>query len=41
VLEIQPAGGGETLMVPFTADTVPTIDIAARRMIVVPPATSE
>jgi 16S rRNA processing protein RimM len=41
VLEIQPASGGETLMVPFTADTVPTIDMAARRMIVVPPDPSE
>jgi 16S rRNA processing protein RimM len=41
VLEIQPAGGGETLMVPFTSDTVPTIDIVARRMVVVPPGTGE
>jgi 16S rRNA processing protein RimM len=41
VLEIEPAGGGETLMVPFTSDMVPTIDIAARRIVVVPPGTNE
>jgi 16S rRNA processing protein RimM len=41
LLEIKPAGGGETLMVPFTDATVPAIDMKARRMVVVLPATSE
>jgi 16S rRNA processing protein RimM len=34
LLEIQPMGGGDTVMVPFTADTVPAIDMARRRMVV-------
>jgi 16S rRNA processing protein RimM len=34
LLEIAPAGGGETMMLPFTAAIVPVIEIAHRRVIV-------
>jgi 16S rRNA processing protein RimM len=34
LLEIQPASGGDTVMVPFTAGTVPVIDIAGGRIVV-------
>ncbi len=37
LLEIAPSGGGEMLLVPFTDANVPTIDLAARRMVVVLP----
>ena len=36
LVEIKPDGGGEALMVPFTDTAVPEIDMAARRMVVVP-----
>jgi 16S rRNA processing protein RimM len=36
IIEIRPDGGGEPLMVPFTDTAVPEIDMAARRMVVVP-----
>ena len=38
LLEIEPAAGGPTLMLPFSAATVPTIDIAGGEIVVVPPA---
>ena len=38
VLEIEPAEGGATVMLPFTETTVPTIDIAAKKIVVEPPA---
>ena len=41
LVEIKPEGGGEPLMVPFTDTTVPEIDIAAGRMVVVPMTTTE
>ena len=41
LVEIKPPGGGEPLMVPFTDTTVPEIDIAAGRMVVVPMTTTE
>ena len=41
VIEIAPAGGGEALLVPFTDTNVPAIDVAAGRMVVVPPASTE
>jgi 16S rRNA processing protein RimM len=41
LVEIKPAGGGEPLMVLFTDKTVPEIDIAAGRMVVVPMTTTE
>ena len=36
MIEIKPDSGGETLLVPFTDTTVPEIDLAAGRMVVVP-----
>ena len=40
ILEIEPAGGGATLMLPFTEAVVPVIDIAGKRIIVDPPEES-
>ena len=37
LLEIAPASGGPTLLLPFTDAVVPTIDIASGRLVVVPP----
>jgi 16S rRNA processing protein RimM len=34
-------GGGEPLMVPFTSAAVPTVDLANKRIVVVPPALIE
>jgi 16S rRNA processing protein RimM len=36
LLEVQPAKGGETVMLPFTADVAPEIDIAGRRIVLDP-----
>jgi 16S rRNA processing protein RimM len=33
LLEVRPAGGGDTVMVPFTADTVPSIDVTQGRVV--------
>ncbi len=41
LVEILPAGGGEPMLVPFTDAAVPTIDIKARRMVVIVLTTSE
>lgn len=41
VLEITPLGSGETLMLPFTATTVPKVDLDAKQVMIVPPAESE
>ena len=41
VLEITPLGSGDTLMLPFTDATVPEIDLAAKQVVVVPPAEIE
>jgi 16S rRNA processing protein RimM len=41
VLEITPLGSGDTLMLPFTETTVPKVDLAARQVVVVPPAEIE
>ena len=41
IVEITPSEGGETLLVPFSHDAVPTIDIAGGRIIVVPPIESD
>jgi 16S rRNA processing protein RimM len=38
LLEIEPAGGGATMLLPFTETIVPTIDLAGRRIVVDPPA---
>ncbi len=40
VIEIKPESG-DTLLVPFTDTVVPKIDLAARRMVVVPPLAVE
>jgi 16S rRNA processing protein RimM len=37
LLEIAPAAGGPTAWLPFTRACVPTVDIAARRVVAVPP----
>jgi 16S rRNA processing protein RimM len=41
LVEIAPSGGGEPLLVPFTTAAVPAIDMAARRIVVVPLVVSE
>jgi 16S rRNA processing protein RimM len=41
VIEIVPLGSGETLMLPFTQSTVPRVDLAARQIVIVPPAEVE
>jgi 16S rRNA processing protein RimM len=41
LIEIAPAAGGEPLLLPFTEATVPTIDLKAGRIVVVPPAEIE
>ena len=37
LLEIEPAAGGASMMLPFTETTVPALDIAARKIVVEPP----
>jgi 16S rRNA processing protein RimM len=37
LIEIEPAAGGEPLLLPFNEMTVPTIDLKAGRIVVVPP----
>ena len=41
IIEIAPVGGGDPLMLPFNETTVPKIDVAARQIVVVPPAETE
>jgi 16S rRNA processing protein RimM len=41
ILEIAPAAGGPTLMLPFTEAFVPEVDIAGGRIVIVPPQESE
>jgi 16S rRNA processing protein RimM len=41
ILEIAPVDGGETLLLPFTKACVPTIDIAQKRLVVIPPVEVE
>ena len=41
IIEIAADSGGETLMLPFTEDVVPKVDLAARQIVVVVPATSK
>ena len=41
MIEIKPQGGGEPLMIPFTDANVPGVDIAAGRVVVVPPTEVE
>lgn len=37
ILEVQPPGGGATLLLPFTRAAVPTVDLARRRIVADPP----
>lgn len=37
IVEIAPASGEDNLLVPFTSATVPEVDIAQRRIVLVPP----
>jgi len=37
ILEIAPEGGGPTRLLPFTKAVVPSVDVAAGRLVVVPP----
>jgi 16S rRNA processing protein RimM len=37
VVEIRPAGPGQSVLLPFTKEVVPVVDIAGGRMVVVPP----
>jgi 16S rRNA processing protein RimM len=41
ILEIAPAGGGETLLLPFTKEAVPMVDLAGGEIVVVPPVEIE
>jgi 16S rRNA processing protein RimM len=38
ILEIAPEGGGPALLLPFSKAVVPTIDVAAGHLVVLPPA---
>jgi 16S rRNA processing protein RimM len=37
LLEVKPASGAATVLVPFTRDTVPEIDVEGGRLTLVPP----
>jgi 16S rRNA processing protein RimM len=37
LLELRPLGGGGTVLMPFTARTVPVVDIAGGRIVIDPP----
>ncbi len=41
LIEIEPSAGGEPLLLPFNETTVPTVDLKAGRIVVVPPAVIE
>jgi 16S rRNA processing protein RimM len=41
ILEIAPAAGGESLLVPFTKATVPVVDIVGGGLVIVPPVEIE
>jgi 16S rRNA processing protein RimM len=41
LLEIAPEAGGETILLPFTKAFVPTVDIPARRLVVILPLESQ
>ena len=38
LIEVAPAAGGPTVLLPFTKTVVPTVDLAGRRVVVDPPA---
>ena len=37
LIEVRPASGGESLIVPFTRDTVPEVDVEGGRLTLAPP----
>jgi 16S rRNA processing protein RimM len=37
LIEVKPATGGPTVLVPFTRDAVPEVDVEGGRMVLVPP----
>ena len=37
LIEVKPAGGGPTVLVRFTRDTVPEVDVEGGRLVLVPP----
>jgi len=41
LIEVRPDGGGKTELVPFDAATVPTVDVAAGKIVVDPPAAQD
>lgn len=41
LIEIKPAGGGETILIPFTREHVPSVDVAGGKLLVVPPKLAE
>jgi 16S rRNA processing protein RimM len=41
LIEIQPANGGTSMMLPFTEATVPAVDIKGGRVVVAPPEQKE
>ncbi|MGJ0508308.1 MAG: ribosome maturation factor RimM [Methylocystis sp.] len=41
ILEVAPAGGGETLLFPFTKAVVPVVAVAQGRVVIEPPAEVE
>jgi 16S rRNA processing protein RimM len=38
LIEVRPAVGRDTIMLPFTQSVVPLVDIAGGRIVVAPPA---
>jgi len=41
LIEIMPVGSGEPVLLPFNETTVPSVDVANKRVVVVPPAEVE
>jgi 16S rRNA processing protein RimM len=37
LIEIKPSAGGPTVLVPFTRDAVPEVDLEGGRLVLVPP----
>jgi 16S rRNA processing protein RimM len=37
LIEIKPSAGGPTVLVPFTRDAVPEVDVEGGRLVLVPP----
>jgi 16S rRNA processing protein RimM len=37
LIEVKPAAGGPTLLIPFTRDAVPEVDVEGGRLVLVPP----